>query len=290
MPAHQSQLLLRLLSVACLLACLAGPADAAKRRGSITRLKLDPKAKVVDLFKGTEQGVFAVRVSPRNEFESNVYITNTTGNPLTVSMPKAVAAVQILKQVGPNQLLQFDGFDFGSQNDNAATNSTTAQDVGGTVSPLTGNGFPTDGVNNLPGNIFFSIPPEQRVRIRLNTVCLNYGKRTPSPRMQYVLRRLEDQTKNRALRRLLESYDPKTMSAGSIQAAAWHLSSKMSWKALAAETRGIGVKRRYFSDKQLKTAKKLVANSEKKAARKPTEIRVAEKASRVDAVRRPRRK
>lgn len=255
----------RVLLVTCVSLCLVAFLPAAKKhKGAIRKLTLDENAPVVELFEGMQQGVFEVRVAPKNEFESNVFITNTSNKPKTVALPKAVVAVHVLKQQ-PFQGLGQQGF--GNQN---GGQQGGGQSAGG---GLNGGG------NNAPGGGgFFSIPPEKTVQLQLNSVCLDYGKPHPRPKMKYVLRRAEEHTSNVALRKLLEKYDPRKTDRMAMQAAAWHLSNGMSWETLQAKARHRlgGLKDQpFFTTKQLDKAKQLVGVAAKDAREDATESQAA---------------
>ena len=72
----------------------------ASKSRPITKPKLDPTAEVVSLFDGIEQQTVEVKYIAKNSKGGNLLITNKTDSPLTIEMPKAFAAVHVLKQVG----------------------------------------------------------------------------------------------------------------------------------------------------------------------------------------------
>lgn len=281
-----SRFSLRCVTGTCIILCVVTSLSAAnkersrKRSGVIRNLKYDPAAEAVKLFDGLEDHRLEARVVPKNEFAANVYLTNTTTKPLTVVLPKAVAAVHVLKQIDdfPSGDIFSDSSGNQQQSGNAQSvggqfqNSTNFSPQGNNSSFLNNNGI---GQNLFNGNGFFSIPPEKTVVTQLHTVCLDHGKKTPSPRMKYVLRKLEDHTSNQALRKLLENYDPKKTDRNVMQAAAWHLANDISWRQLKSKKSRllIGVTRRYFTSKQLKNAQTLVEN-----AQKSTNIRISKPA------------
>ena len=106
--------------------------------GPITRLKVDDNATVVKLFDGVAEGQLKTRVVARNQFTANLFVTNTTDEVLTVKVPKAVAAVHVLKQ--NNGFFQNDQNGFFQQGQNQQNNQNnlgnvlgqgTGQDLGG---------------------------------------------------------------------------------------------------------------------------------------------------------------
>jgi hypothetical protein len=254
-------------------------------RGSITKLTLDPDAPVVDLFDGMEQKQFDVRLVAMNPNEGKIFITNKTDKPLTVSVPKGLAGIQVLPQF--NQLGNPFGNQFGNQfgNPGAGLNNGQngqgqnglAQSVGGNANPIGQNGFPGGGIGQQPGAGlnpgFFSIPPEKTVQIGLSSVCLNYGRREPHAGMKYQLVKADAVTTDPLLIQLLEDYTPRT-NRNSQQAAAWHLSSGLTWEQIAKLTdeKIPGNRVPLFTKQQIEGARTLVDNARKRAAERPKAV------------------
>ena len=71
-----------------------------KRQPPITNLKVDPKAQHVALFDGIDGGALTVKLVAQSALNGSLYIANNTQKPLTVEMPEAFAAVQVLRQFG----------------------------------------------------------------------------------------------------------------------------------------------------------------------------------------------
>lgn len=247
--------------------CLSGAGT-----GSIRKLTIDEKAPVVELFEGIQQGQIDARLTAMNPYDGKVFVTNRTDKPLTVAVPKAVVGVHVLPQFGLNGGNNGFGNANGQANNNGANGQ--AQGVGGTLGAAgNGNGFPNapGGLqNNLPGNNFFSIPPEKTVQLSLRSVCLNHGRPNPTAAMKYQLTKVESFTSDPVLQQLLEDYSPRTNQAIQ-QAAAWHLANGLSWKQLASLTDQHipGVMTPIFSKSQLDSARELVEQTKKKAAERP---------------------
>ncbi|MFW5692707.1 MAG: hypothetical protein ACOCWL_00685, partial [Thermoguttaceae bacterium] len=140
----------------------------------------DAARQAVDLFAGIEAGSIEARVIPRNEKHLNLLLENKTAEPLTVSIPAAVAAVPVMAQ-----------FDFPWPGPDQNQNRQQPQNVGAAPpwQGPQGNGgpmnFPGGGQRNFPGGPLFSIPPEDVTRVRLTGVCLDHGLPTPRPKMPY---------------------------------------------------------------------------------------------------------
>jgi hypothetical protein len=108
----------------------------------------------------------------------------------------------------------------------------------------------------------FSVPAGKTVAVRAPTVCLDYGRREPTPRMPYRLVALETVSQDARLAVLLEGLSHGHVSQKVAQAAAWHLSSGRTWDQLAAEV----IKRAggdpdvpFFSAAELAAAQRAVA-------------------------------
>lgn len=239
----------------------------------------DPGAARVELFEGIEQEQLHATLVPKNSLSGSVFIENRSDKPLTVTLPRAVAAVQVLKQGfggggaggrgggggqaggaqggqgGQGQAL---GGGFG------AGGGGGAGGLGGGVAGGGGNGFGNGG-----GGGFFTIPSQAVVQVPLTSVCLEHGKSDPLPKMTYKLVPLENYTGNLALREFLMVLGSNELDSGAAQAAAWCLANDMSWESLSAKTVGRlgGVDDDpYFSAAQIAAAQELVAAARAKAA------------------------
>lgn len=260
-------------------------------RGAITKLTLDPKAPVVDLFEGEAQSQFEIRLVAQDAHDGKIFITNKTDKPLTVSLPKGLVGVQILPQAlqgGFNQIGNgFANGMFGGPNGQNGQNGGGAQTVGGNAGAAGQNGFPNQGAGfpgggQFPGaGPFFSIPPEKTVQLAFNSVCLNYGLREPHAGMKYKLAKAEAVTSDPALLQLLEDYSPRT-NRDVQQAAAWHLANGLTWEQIArlADEKVPGNPVLMFSPQTVQAAKALVEKAEKAAADRP-----AKKVEKVETAR-----
>lgn len=252
---------IQVLAIAGALLILAGVSatsvEGTPKQGIITALKLNQDARQVELFEGMKQKLLTARVAPVSAYNSSVYITNKTDQPLTVKVPPAVSSVHILAQVGgPGQ---GPGLANGLLNDLQGLNQPAqgnSQAVGGNLAPV--------GNNNQNQNFnfqgLFTIPPEKTVGLRLRSVCLEHGKPCPSRAKTYELRPIESQVQDKALVLLLRKFNPRRDDWEMMQAIAWHLSSHMDWQELASKRKqeivGGGVP--YFQPEQLAAARKVV--------------------------------
>ena len=235
--------------------------------GSITRLKVDTDADVVNLFDGLAGGELESRVVARNQFKANIFVTNTTDEVLTVKVPEAVAAVHVLKQNNGFFQNAQNGFFQQGQNQQNQTNlgdvlgQGTGQDLGGQVGAA----------NNDPFGGIFSIPPMKTVKLAFNSVCLDHGKPNPRSTMNYMLIPIEMHSKNRELHALLKGTKADKVNRLTLQAAAWHLANDISWKKLESKRHSelAVISDPYFSRKQIELAKALVERAKKSAKSAP---------------------
>ena len=275
------------LLVACLV-LVCGTQLVGAGKSPMRVLKYDPAAEKMDLFAAIDAGAVTVRVVAHDSEGGNAYFENLSGKPLTVNLPEAVAMVQVLKQQG--------GFFQQQGNNNQSGNSGFSNLFGGQQgggqsggAQSLGSGFGQQGMNgnngnngqvvgnnlNPLGNNFFSIPPDRIAQVPFRSVCLNYGKPDPSPRMTYKVVPLETYTEDKVLQESLKILGRGRIDREVAQAAAWHRTDKLSWNDLA------GIKKYtlpgvytsqvpIFSIRQLKAAQELVSQATKQAEQQPT--------------------
>lgn len=249
-------------------------------------LKYDPAAEKIALFDGLESKTLSVRVTADDVKGGHLYIENLSKKPVTVELPEALVMVHVLKQAG-------NGFFSGLGNNNAFGSNggqfgMTGGQMGGGQSIGAGfgqqqgmsSGFSSNFGNgqnqvgngmNQVGNGLFSIPPERVVEVPYKSVCLNYGKADPSPRMTYRPVQLEVFSRDKVLHATLRKFGRGELSQGATQAAAWHLSSKLTWERLASLTENTlpGVdwsQAPTFSESDLNSAHELVSTVTKQVA------------------------
>jgi len=126
-----------------------------------------------------------------------------------------------------------------------------------------GMGGGMGGMGGGGGGGFFSIPAEKVVRVPYKSVCLEHGKKEPTPRMVYRMVPVEKYTKDPVLQELVRMVGTGRINQQVAQAAAWHLSSRMSWRQLASKTiRRIGLQSvPYFHPAALRGAQLVVAQA-----------------------------
>lgn len=249
--------LFRILAVTGLCLAVAGlQANAAKRKPKrpITKPKFIPSAEKVELFAGMKKGQLAVKVIPRNAKGGKILVENKTSKPLTVQLPKAIVGVQVLKQVAPPGGAGgaggglgggLGGGGYGGGNGGYGGGMMGgSQPFGGGMGMMGGMGMGGMGMGGMGmggmgmggmgmGGGFFSVPPERVVSVPYHSVCLAHGKPEPSPKATYRLMKVEDYTKDKTLQELITLVGTRRINQKVAQAAAWHLTDKMSWRQLA---------------------------------------------------------
>lgn len=253
------------LVATCIVVATAFGATGGVKR-PLKKLSYDPSAAEVALFDGIESDQLNVFMIPKSSLEGNVFIENKTDKPISVKLPKAVVAVQVLKQgFGPGGGA---GGGLGGQGQGGQGGGQNQQSGGGF-----GGGGQQGGLGGGGGGGIgvFSVPPERTAQIPLTSVCLNHGKGEPKPTMTYRLVKLETYTKDPILQELLTMVGTGQYDSRSAQAATWHLTDKMSWEELAAKKiRHVGgtPDEPYFTYEQLSRAQAMLGTAQGRALEK----------------------
>ena len=104
------------------------------------------------------------------------------------------------------------------------------------------------------GGGMFNLEPSRERKIKVETLCLEEGKKDPTPRMKYTMIPIERFTKQQDVIELCKMVGNGQVPRNSAQAAAWHLTDKLSWWELANKDRirlSNGYFRRYFSPREI---------------------------------------
>jgi hypothetical protein len=81
----------------------------------------------------------------------------------------------------------------------------------------------------------FTVAAGQTLALRVPTVCLDHGRREPTPRMPYRLEPLAKVSEDPKLALVLAGLASGHLTQKVAQAAAWHLASGRTWEQLASE-------------------------------------------------------
>jgi hypothetical protein len=197
---------------------------------------------------------------------------------MTVRLPKAVAAVQVLKQgfggaaAGGSRAATAGGGQAGGQGGQGQGlgGGFGGGGIGGGGGGFGGGG---GGIGGGGGGGFFTVAPQKTARIPMNSVCLNHGKTEPRANMTYKIVKLESYTSDPALQELLIEVAAGEIDLKSAQAAVWHLTDKMTWEELSAKAidhlGGVDPEP-YISGAQIAAARELLVEAQSRARQRET--------------------
>ena len=247
----------------------AGSKPSEARKPVITKPKFDPSAERVEFFKGMEDGQLETRFVPKDASGGFLLVTNTTEEPVTVDLPDAFVAVQVLKQLGGGMMggggggMGGGGMGGGQQGGGGNQNAGGGMGGGGMGGGGMGGGGMGGGQQGGGGGGFFSIPPERTVRVPYVLACLNHGKPDPSARLEYKLVPVDKYTDDKVLAELIRMVGTGRVSQHSAQAAIWTRTDNMTWQELAAKNvRGILSVEYYFNAQNIQEGQLLMAAAE----------------------------
>ena len=193
--------------------------------------------KGIDIFQAGKEKKVEAKLVQQNEKTGYLMLRNISTETLNVRFPDAF--------VGANQIGNGRGARVGGPG--------TAQSTGITVTQGRGSGQDQAGL--------FSIPPGKTIKLPVTSVCLEYGKPEPNSRLNYVIMPVERYSTNPVFHELLPLFTKTRASQKVAQAAAWHLSSGLSWSELVSVTDARasgGLPLPIFSANDLRAAKALV--------------------------------
>lgn len=266
---------LRLIAICglMLLGCLAlwtqkGTEAAEKARKPVMKtLKYDPTAPQADLFQAMADEKVSVRLVAKNEFEGHVLVENKTDAPLTIKLPDAFVGVQVLPQFGGGGG-GGGGDPFGG---GGGQQGGGAQAGGGGFGggQQGGGGFGGGGGGQGGGGGgFFSIPVATVAKVPVTMVCLEHGKKSPRPSLNYTIIPPEKYSTDPRVHEICKAVGTGKLDRASAQAAAWHICNKMSWSELANKMyNNLGAADTpYFSQDQLMRAQAIVSMTDARVA------------------------
>ncbi len=171
-------------------------------------------AESVELFQGMQDGKIDAKIVFKNRKAATVSIENKTDKPLNVILPEVVGAVPVLAQIG------------GGGNGN---------NDGGLQSMMDNLG--QGGGGGGGGGGAFMLPPEKVIRRDVVSVCLDHGKKDPTPKTEYQLKPIEQVTDRPAVIELGSLMGKKGVADHeTIQMATWMLNNDLTTDDLAKET------------------------------------------------------
>ena len=259
----------------------------AQDRAAKSKSSTKDNAAEVELFQGMRAKQIEVKVVPLGSHGANIIFKNKTQEPILVQLPKVFAAVPVLGQFGgPGGGLGGGGLGglgggglggaglggLGGGGLGGGGLGGGGQGLGGGFGGgqgglgggglggggLGGGGFGGGGQFGGGGRGgMFRVETDRPAKLHVATVCLEYGKPDPNPRMKYTivpLEQLNDDPKVAALCKLLADGKVKQNVA---QATAWNVANGVTWEELAKKNRReshIAGNERYFSANELRAA------------------------------------
>ncbi len=248
--------------VALLLAAIGTSMAAAAERSTATVTPVAAR----DVLAAEAAGLITLKYIPNDSRSAQVVVENKSDQPLTLRLPDAFAGVPVLAQFGMGGIGGgMGGGGFGGGGGGGGGMGGGQAMGGGGMGGMGGMGGGMGGMGGGMGGMgggMFSVPPEKTKVVKVATVCLEYGKDEPSPRLPYRLVRLDSFSEDPALAAIMVALGRGEISQKVAQAAAWHLASGRSWQQLAAEKidrAGGAPDLQYFSLAELLAARQVVA-------------------------------
>jgi len=256
-----------------------------------------PTAETVEMFAAMKSGDIDVKLVCRDSRGGNVLITNNTKKPLKIALPEAFAAVPVLAQFGGGMagMGGMGGMGGGGMGGMGGMGGGGMQGMGGGMGGMGGGGMGGmmggGGMGGMGGGGgFFNVGPEKVGKIKVNTVCLEHGKKDPNIRVPYRLIPIESFTQKEDVIQLCKMLGRGEIPQNSAQAAAWHMANGLSWGELAAKVRikhFDGSTEMYFSPGEVEAASRISAESSRRAAAQPAPKQVTSPGDKLSSVTKP---
>ena len=217
------------------------------------------------MFDAMHDGDLGVQFIPHNSREATLILTNNTDQPLNVHLPEAFAAIPVVAQFPQQQPAVAPPAPATSA---AAKGSKIKASGSGTNPNQRPNGFGGAVANGKAGaqagnggnGAAFSIPPERVVKLKLSAVCLEYGNAEPNAHVPYTIVPIDTYTSSAEVRELCRQLGTGKLDQQVAQAAAWHLTSHMSWDKITEMKQfahNSGFSHAVFSKDQIRAAQEL---------------------------------
>ena len=250
------QFLILAVAVGMLFPVMAGAAEVAPNTSDTKALQ------PVEFFAARQAGMIEVDFIPRNSKQANILIRNKTDKPVALAMPQAFGGIPVLAQFGGGGMGGMGGGGMGGGGmGGGGMGGGGGQGMGGGMGGggmggggMGGGGMGGGGMGGGGGGGFFNVEPNKVRRIKVNTVCLEHGKKEPNPRIKYMIVPIEWITKKQEVAEICKMLGSGKLNQGAAQAAAWHYSDNMSWQELGQKVGKIhlnGFTEPYFQRQQV---------------------------------------
>lgn len=256
----------RLLVAAALGGMLLAITSPATEAGQPRRASRGGEAaQAVELFDAIDKGQLEVAFIAADARRANVVITNKTDAPLAIALPEAFAGVPAQAQFGlpgggPGMNMMGPGGGGAMPGGGGGTQGVGGGFPGGGPGgggPF-GGGGPLGGGPLGGGRGFFNVAPEKTRKIAVQCVCLEHGKAEPTARIPYKIVPIEAFTDDAQVAEVCKMLGRGEISQNVAQAAAWHLTDRLSWSELAAKNRKvlrtIGYVEKFFKGREIDQA------------------------------------
>mgnify|MGYP003984171623 CR=1 FL=1 len=218
----------------------------------------------VEFFAAKKAGLIDVMFIPRSSKSANIMMKNRTKRKLNIRMPEAFAGVPMLGQMGG---MGGGGMGMGGGGMGMGGGGGQSQGMGGGGGGMgMGGGGMGMGGGGMGG--FQNIEPGRVRKVKVTTVCLEHGKKDPNPRIKYDIVPIENFTRNAQVIELCRMIGSGKLDQMSAQAAAWHLTDKLSWQQLVQKigaTHLNGSSERYFHPNQVAMGMRYVQIAQQRA-------------------------
>ncbi len=218
-------------------------------------------AAVVDLFDGMEEGKIEATVIPRDSKKVTLQLKNNSDKPVTIRLPEAFAAVPVQAQIGAGGGL-FGGGNGGIGFGQGAGNQPGGQGGGAQGLGVNGGGRNAGGRNGgggpFGGGAIFNVPAGKVIKVKLTSVCLEFGKPEPHARNEYVIQPIETLCDKPEVVSILRSMGNGEVSQEVAQLAAWNVANGTSFEQIASLKSKFGQQLPIYSQSAISAAAELV--------------------------------
>lgn len=267
-------------------------------RANEAKTKVD-ESQAIELFQAMDEGLVEVKLLPKNSLKSSLSVTNKTDKAIVVEMPSAFAGVPVLAQPGGFGAGGFGGMmggrggrggaaggfgggmfggddmmGGGRNNRNSGMGGGRGgmgggnQSIGGGMGGRGGMGGGMGGRGGRGGGGLFSIEPNKTHKESVRTVCLEHGKKDPSPSVDYTIVPIDRYTDNKTTQVLCSMLGDAEVDQNALQAAVWNTENGLSFDELAAKTKQEGANNpvtSYFKSNELSIGSALLEKAQERA-------------------------
>ncbi|MDO4587817.1 MAG: hypothetical protein Q4C95_11040 [Planctomycetia bacterium] len=252
----------------------------------------EANAKRLNLFQAIEEGLVEVQLTPKNAMECSVSVKNNSKKHLLIDMPSTFAGVPVVAQPGGRGMMggmggmggmgAMGGFGGLGEMDAMGIGGRNQDRMGGGLGSRSGSSGNSGGNQSFGGGMgggrssgmggrgggMFSIAPEKTVREKVRTVCLEHGKKDPTPNVKYTMVPLETYTNSKTTQTLCSMLANEEIDQYALQAAVWNEENGLTFDEMAVKTTrnsGLEHPRPFFQAQQIVLGQQILAQAVKEA-------------------------